>query len=246
MAVQFPGSLRPHFSPGLRASVVIVLSALLLTGCGGKKRARVYVPPPPTTPADSARLPEISPKAKPIWVETGMASWYGAPYNKRRGANGEIYDMNAFTAAHRTLPLNSVVRVTNVKTGSSALVRITDRGPFVEDRVIDLSAAAAKALDVWRHGTALVKVEVLQAPAPIEKGGRWAVQMGGFPDEKDARKIQNKLSRRYHSAKVLAFASPVGDWWVRVRVPDDDKHRAEQVAKDSPAARERTFLVRLD
>jgi rare lipoprotein A len=230
--------------------VLIIVSALLLTGCGEKKRARVQVPPPPTisatTPAESARLPEISPKAKPIWVETGMASWYGAPYHNRRAANGETYDMNAFTAAHRTLPLNSVVRVRNLKTGSSALVRITDRGPFVENRVIDLSAAAAKALDVWRQGTALVKVEVLQAPAPIEKGGRWAVQMGGFPEEKDARKIQNKLSRRYHSAKVLAFPSPVGDWWVRVRVLEDDRHRAEQVAKDSPAARDHTFLVRLD
>ena len=230
--------------------MLIIVSALLLTGCGEKKRARVQVPPPPTisatTPAESARLPEISPKAKPIWVETGMASWYGAPYHNRRAANGETYDMNAFTAAHRTLPLNSVVRVRNLKTGSSALVRITDRGPFVENRVIDLSAAAAKALDVWRQGTALVKVEVLQAPAPIEKGGRWAVQMGGFPEEKDARKIQNKLSRRYHSAKVLAFPSPVGDWWVRVRVLEDDRHRAEQVAKDSPAARDHTFLVRLD
>jgi rare lipoprotein A len=241
-----------RFFPCLRASVVILISALLLTGCGEKKRARVPVPPPPTIPSttsgeptESARLPGISPKAKPIYVQTGKASWYGAPYHNRRGANGETYDMNALTAAHRTLPLNSVVRVTNVQTGSVALVRITDRGPFVEDRIIDLSLAAAKAVDVWRRGTAVVKLEVMEAPSAIEKGGRWAVQMGGFPED-DARKIQNKLSRRYHSAKVLAFNSPTGDWWVRVRVLDDDKHRAEEVAKNSPAAKEHTFLVRLD
>lgn len=232
--------------------MVILISALLLTGCGEKKRAKVRVPPPPTIAADTAapaeetRLPQVAPDAKPIYVQTGKASWYGAPYHNRKGANGETYDMNALTAAHRTLPLNSVVRVTNLQTKNSTLVRITDRGPFVEDRIIDLSMAAAKAVDVWRHGTAVVKLEVLEAPSAIEKGGRWAVQMGGFPDEDDARKIQNKLTRRYHSAKVLAFASPVGDWWVRVRVLDDDKHRAEEVAKNSPAAHELTFLVRLD
>jgi rare lipoprotein A len=231
---------------------VLLGVTLLLTGCGEKKRARAKIPPPPAIPSVTAAppqtipLPEVSLEAKPIYVETGKASWYGAPYHNRRAANGETYDMNALTAAHRTLPLNSVVRVTNLQTGSSTLVRVTDRGPFVEDRIIDLSAAAAKAVDVWRPGTAVVKLEVLQAPSAIEQGGRWAVQMGGFPDEDDARKIQNKLTRRYHTAKVLAFASPVGDWWVRVRVLDDDKHRAEEVAKNSPAAQEHTFLVRLD
>ncbi len=235
--------------------MLILISALLLTGCGEKKRAKVRVPPPPAipsatpatpVPAESAPLPEVSPDIEPIYVETGKASWYGAPYHNRKAANGETYDMNALTAAHRTLPLNSVVRVTNVQTGSSTLVRITDRGPFVEDRIIDLSMAAAKAVDVWRRGTAMVKLEVLQAPSAIETGGRWAVQMGGFPAENDARKLQDKLSRRYHTAKVLAFASPVGDWWVRVRVLDDDKHRAEEVAQDSPAPQDHTFLVRLD
>ena len=175
-----------------------------------------------------------------------MASWYGAPYHNRRAANGQLYDMNALTAAHRTLPLNSVVRVTNLTTGHKVLVRITDRGPFKEDRVIDLSAAAAKAVDVWRSGTAKVKLEVLETPAPIDRGGKWAVQLGAFERERDARKIQDTLSRRYRSAKVLAFSGPIGDWWVRVRVLNDEKTRAEQVVHDSPAARELTFLVRLD
>jgi rare lipoprotein A len=190
--------------------------------------------------------PPAPPKLKPLFVQMGKASWYGAPYHNRKAANGEVYDMNALTAAHLTLPLNSLVRVTNIKTGQAVVVRITDRGPFVEDRIIDLSLAAAKAIDVWRHGTALVKLEVLQAPAPIRSGGRWAVQLGGFPEEGEARRVQDKLSRRYHTAKVIAFSSPVGDWWVRVRVLGDDKRRAEEVAGSSPAARDHTFLVRLD
>jgi peptidoglycan lytic transglycosylase len=183
---------------------------------------------------------------KPLFVQMGKASWYGAPFHNRKAANGETYDMNALTAAHLTLPLNSIVRVTNVKTGQSVTVRITDRGPFVEDRIIDLSAAAAKAIDVWRHGVALVKLEVLQSPAAIRTGGRWAVQLGGFPEVEEARRIQNTIARRYHTAKVLAFSSPVGDWWVRVRVLDDDKRRAQEVADSSPAAHDHTFLVRLD
>ncbi len=206
------------------------------------------MPPPPTqAPPETAKLPPPPPlKTKPLFIQLGKASWYGAPFNNRKAANGEIYNMNAMTAAHLTLPLNSIVRVTNMKTNQSVVVRITDRGPFVEDRIIDLSMAAAKAIDVWRHGTALVKLEVLQSPSPIRNGGRWAVQLGGFPQEREARQIQSKLAHRYQTAKVLAFSSPVGDWWVRVRVQGDEKRKAEEVAHSSPAAHDRTFLVRLD
>jgi rare lipoprotein A len=179
-------------------------------------------------------------------VETGLASWYGAPYHNRRTSNGETYDMNNMTAAHRTLPLNSLVRVVNPKTGDAVVVRITDRGPFVQGRIIDLSLAAAKELQVWRPGVAPVRLEVLEAPAPLDHGGRWAVQIGGFENEADARKLQKQLSRRYHTADVLAFLSPAKAWWVRVRVLNDDKARAEEVARNAPAPEEKVFLVRLD
>ena len=178
--------------------------------------------------------------------ERGLASWYGAPYHNRRGSNGEIYNMNAMTAAHLTLPLGSIVRVTNLKTGSSALVRITDRGPFVEGRVLDLSLAAAKKLDVWLPGTAKVRLDVLQAPAPLNVGGRWAIQIGAFRREKAAAELVDELSRRYHSAKVQSFSSPVGDWWVRVRVPGDDRGRAQELARDTVTPEGTAFLVRLD
>jgi rare lipoprotein A len=234
-----------------------------LTACSHQP-ARVAIPValPPQTTASSAEtaaetaegktpeapLPEIEvpPDVKPLFIETGIASWYGPPYHNRRGANGEVYDMHAMTAAHRTLPLGSIVRVVNVQTDSSAIVRITDRGPFIEGRVIDLSKAAAEKIGMLQKGTTEVRIEVLKTPVPIDIGGRWAVQIGGFDDEKAARDLAGHLMRRYHSARVLTFGSPIGDWWVRVRVKDDLRARAEEVLHDTETKEGAVFLVRLD
>jgi rare lipoprotein A len=211
-------------------------------------------PKPPVAPKtapsveaeEAAETISLPPDAKPIFAETGLASWYGAPYHNRAGSNGEVYNMHAMTAAHRTLPLGSIVRVTNVKTGQAALVRITDRGPFVDGRILDLSLAAAKKLDVWQPGVAEVKVEVMLAPSPLETGGRWAVQIGSFEEQKTAQELADHLARRYRTAKVLKFISPVGVWWVRVHVLDDDRKRAEEVARDTSPREGSVFLVRLD
>ena len=246
---------------------------LLLTGCGGHKQAKAPLPStPPAIPAPTQQpaetngqpgpsepqaekagqaetsQPEISipADAKPLAIESGLASWYGAPYHNRRTSNGEIYDMHAMTAAHRTLPLGSVARVTNIKTGHSALVRITDRGPFIEGRILDLSLAAAQKLDVWLPGTAMVRMEVMQTPVPLETGGRWAVQIGAINTEKSAADLSDRLTRRYRTADVLRFRSPVGNWWVRVRVLNDDRKRAEEVARDTQTPQGSVFLVRLD
>jgi rare lipoprotein A len=201
--------------------------------------------PEPAKPEDkeAVKLPRHQ---KPLLVETGYASWYGGPYNKRRASDGEVYNMHAMTAAHRTLPLGSVVRVTNLNTGRSAIVRITDRGPFVQGRVLDLSLAAAKKVDVWAAGVAMVRIEVLRSPVPLNSGGRWAVQIGAFEKHRTADKLADRLSRRYQTAKVLCFSSPVGDWWVRVRVQDDDRKRAETVARETHTSEGEIFLVRLD
>lgn len=154
--------------------------------------------------------------------------------------------MNAMTAAHRTLPLGSIVRVTNVKTGHSALVRITDRGPFIPGRIVDLSLAAARKVDVVQPGVATVKVEVMQTPRTPEAGGRWAVQIGSFADEHTATKVADHLSHRYRTAKVLHFNGPAGDWWIRVRVLNDDRQRAQQLAAETHTPQGAIFLVRLD
>ncbi len=254
-------------------AVFLILLAFL-PSCGHPKQARVDVPSPPdSTPepastvepaaarpegaARSDRLPSAESDAdlaeptipegsKPLATEIGRASWYGPPYHNRVGSNGEVYNMHAMTAAHRTLPLGSIVRVTNLKTGHVALVRITDRGPFIPGRVLDLSLAAARKLDVYLPGIAEVKVEVMQTPAPLEAGGRWAVQIGGFPHEKEARQLADHLKRRYTTAKVLCFASPAGDWWVRVRVLDDDRERARKLTNETETTEGAVFLVRLD
>jgi rare lipoprotein A len=190
--------------------------------------------------------PTVPANALPLATETGRASWYGPPYHNRRGSNGEVYNMHAMTAAHRTLPLGAIVRVTNLKTGHTALVRITDRGPFIPGRVLDLSLAAARKLDVYQPGVAEVKVEVMQTPAPLETGGKWAVQIGGFRDEKAASSLADHLTLRYRTAKVRRFNSPAGDWWVRVRLLDDDRERAQQLAAETETTEGAVFLVRLD
>lgn len=255
--------------------IVVLIALLFLVSCGHPKQARVNVPappppastaeiPPPSQPPPTTSRPGENPSsskpdegvdlaepvlpagAKPIETETGLASWYGPPYHNRRGSNGEIYNMHAMTAAHRTFPLGSIVRVTNLKTGNSALVRITDRGPFIPGRIVDLSLAAARKVDVWQPGIAKVKVELMQSGATPGSTGKWAVQIGGMADEKAATKLADHLTRRYHTANVLRFKSPAGDWWIRVRVLDDDRDRAQQLAAETTTPAGAVFLVRLD
>ena len=247
----------PGFAKLARA--LCLLGAAMLTGCAHKSTPV----PVPSAPSISRERPGPAPKPgkrsgevsgenaaagddKPLFEQVGVASWYGAPYHNRRGSNGEVYDMNAMTAAHLTLPLGSIVRVTNLKTGHSAVVRITDRGPFVEGRILDLSLAAAKALDVYLPGTARVRMDVIEAPAALDTGGKWAVQIGAFHDSKEAAELADHLQRRYETAKVLKFVSPVGDWWVRVRVQEDDRGRAEGVIRGIESSDAQAFLVRLD
>lgn len=235
----------------------VVLLVITLTACGPKHpntaknqpiAPTIEQPLPPSVPAKTTApsQPLPSAKLKATYVEEGLASWYGPPYHNRRGSNGEIYDMHAMTAAHRTLPLGSVVRVTNPANGASVLVRITDRGPFIAGRIIDLSQAAARQIGLIQKGTAQVRVEVFKTPAPIESGGRWAIQIGGFEQERAARDLAGHLSRRYHTAKVLTFDSPAGDWWVRVRVKNDLRVRAEEILRDTKTHEGGIFLVRLD
>ena len=204
-------------------------------------------PAPAVEQPSPAESPSRTPtEAKPLFTETGLASWYGGVYNHRRGSNGEFYDMHAMTAAHRTLPLGSVVRVTNLKTERSAVVRITDRGPFVRGRILDLSEQAAKQVDVWVAGVTMVRIDVLHTPVPLTDPGRWAVQIGGFEKERTADELVDRLSRRYQTANVLCFSSPIGNWWVRVRVEEDDRRKAEELVRETQPVEGGIFLVRLD
>lgn len=234
----------------------------LITGCSHHAQT-AYVPPPPAagennsaqtaqnqpgTPSreqGSEGSAEVIPSGRPIYTEVGMASWYGPPYDKRRGANGEIYDENAVTAAHRTLPMGSLIRVTNLESGQSAVMRITDRGPFVPDRVIDLSKEAAKEVGVWRPGTARVRIDVYETPKPINEGGRWCVQIGAFSREGAAKKLEEHLAHKYESASVIEFTGPTGHW-VRIRPENGDKSRAIDIVRNIRLAEGAAYLVRLD
>ena len=179
------------------------------------------------------------------YVEEGVASWYGDPFNGRHTSNGEIYNMRAFTAAHRTLPFGAIVRVTNLRNGKQTEVRITDRGPFVANRVIDLSLSAAQAIDMVGPGTAPVRLEMLSGPNP--QLGSFGVQVGAFQSQENAERFRTQLATRYANVSITLFDSPNGMFYrVRVgRLPTEDA--ARQLAAQLHANEQlTTFVVRLD
>jgi peptidoglycan lytic transglycosylase len=145
------------------------------------------------------------------FVQTGIASWYGKDFHGKKTSNGETYDMNAMTAAHKTLPLGVFVKVRNTDNGHEAIVRINDRGPFVKGRVIDLSYAAAKKLGVDVVGTAPVRIEALgyrvnggenyKVPDTYDAGS-YSIQIGSFRDYHNANRLSYEMKKRYGFSEV--------------------------------------------
>ncbi len=223
---------------------------LFVAGCSHRQQKVYTPPPPPTTAQEPSAQPEFpgeqeAPLGKPIYSEVGMASWYGPPYNHHHAADGTVYDQNGMSAAHRTLPLGTLIRVTNLANGKSAMMRVTDRGPFIPGRILDLSLGAAKDLGVWRAGVAKVRIDAYEAPKPINKGGRWCVQIGAFSHEGTAKKLEKRLARKYQAASVIEFKGPTGDW-VRIRPENGDKTLAIQIVRNIRISEGAAFLVRLD
>jgi rare lipoprotein A len=191
----------------MRTLIVLVVAAVALAGCGHKRRARVTPVP---------RAPHNPVVVHPGDTEEGVASWYGHPYHGRAAANGEIYDMEKMTAAHRTLPFNTWVKVYDLDNKRTTEVRITDRGPFVGGRIIDLSHAAARELEMIGPGVARVRVEVISAP-PNAVPGLFAVQVGAFRDRANAERLRSQMEARYGSARLLQRAENPAVWrcwWV--------------------------------
>jgi rare lipoprotein A len=212
-------------------------------GCAQRRSAGASVPAPPRSAksSDAAAPPAIAPGT---YVEQGVASWYGVPFHGRKSSSGETFDMNQFVAAHRTLPFGTVVRVTNLNNGMQTEVRIIDRGPFVEGRTIDLSLAAAHAIDMVGTGVAPVRLELVSSPSPLN--GAFSVQVGAFQQRKNADRLQADLSRRY-PVFVQDYDAPAGHFYrVRVgRLPS--QQTAESFAAQLTRERGfRTFVVRLD
>jgi rare lipoprotein A len=163
---------------------------------------------PPSALAASA-IPELG------YAEMGVASWYGHPYHGRQAADGEIYDMETLVAAHCTLPFNTWVRVVNLTNSRSVDVRIIDRGPFIDGRIIDLSHAAAQAIDMEISGTAAVRMEVIRTPQNPPQA-LFAVQVGAFRVPANAERARAEMVSRYGSARLLERAEDPGIWRVMV------------------------------
>ena len=223
-----------------RLLLFVVLLSLVASACGRHRSAtRVPVPRPPA----SGQPGEPSPG--PGYTETGYASWYGDPYHGRRAANGEIYDKYKLTAAHRTLPFGTQIKVTNLENSRSVLVRINDRGPFVKGRIVDLSLAGAREIRMVGPGTALVRLEVLSASAPADPG-LFAVQVGAFRDRSNAERLAENLRRRFGDAAIEGYRSNRGTFY-RVRVgmnstlPEANKLAIQLGREELPS-----FVVRAD
>jgi rare lipoprotein A len=222
-----------------RARFTLVVLSLLVAACGKKKikTARARPSPHPSGPTGQAVVGNI---------ETGIASWYGHPYHGRQAADGEIYDMEKLVAAHRTLPFNTWVRVTNLNNSRTVDVRIIDRGPFVDGRIIDLSHAAAQAVEMIGTGIAQVRVEVIAAPQNPEPP-IFGVQVGAFGNRANADRMVNDMQARYGSAKVISRQGNGTSWRVivgRENSTEDAEALAVKIrsAENLPQA----FVVRVD
>lgn len=236
----------------MRACAVVVAGVpLLLAGCSHHEVVVTRRPAPPRiapTPVPPGGVDDADAEFvathRPLFSEEGQATWYDAPASKK-AANGQSFDRSAMTAAHRTLPMGSLLKVTNEKTGQSAILRVTDRGPFVKGRSIDLSIASAKATGVYRMGLATVRIDVYKTPKPMGVGGRWCVQIGAFEHEGKARNLHRQLERKYPDAQVIDFAGDTG-YWVRIRPAGDSREVAQQIARSLKPAEGDAYLTRLD
>ena len=179
------------------------------------------------------------------YVEEGNASWYGLPFHGRRASNGEIYDMNKLTAAHRTMAFNTMVRVTNLSNGKTVVVRITDRGPFVENRIIDLSRAAAQAIESIGPGVVPVRLEVMSENDPF--GGYFTVQIGAFKEKANADRLRERMDALYPPATIQQVTLDEGTFY-RVRVGRILGEQLAQRFADDLKAREgfHAMVIRLD
>jgi rare lipoprotein A len=215
-------------------SVAVAAAMMAMGGCA----TRPHSPPSPPAPRPESAPPETRPdqprpyKALGQWYQPipdakgfrqqGLASWYGPDFHGKRASSGEIYDMHAMTAAHRTLPLGTLVRVRHLQNNRSVDVRINDRGPFVREheRIIDLSYAAAQHLGVVGPGTAPVEVVAIgtAAGSPVDLySGNFTFQIGAFSNRENAERLRSELNPRFGNAHIVEFEQ-AGRVWYRLRV----------------------------
>jgi rare lipoprotein A len=177
----------------------------------------------------------------------GLASWYGHPYHGRASASGEIYDMEQMTAAHRTLAFGTLVRVHDLDNDKSVDVRINDRGPFVDGRIIDLSHAAARVIEMIGPGTARVRLEILSAPAAAAPA-HFGVQVGAFRNKENAERLRHTMEAQYGRARLVERADEPGFWHVVVGMEPTEQGAsalADRIRGEVPSITN-ALVVRLD
>lgn len=172
---------------------VIALSTLAFHGCSSQAPRSVYFPGYPVG-----------------FVERGIASWYGPGFHGNKTANGERYDMHKLTAAHRTLPLGSIVVVKSATTGRHVTVRINDRGPFARGRILDLSLAGAQALGMTGNGTDQIELRVVGYQGRTAEMGALRVQVGAFADQQNAMNLLERARRVYPEGRIQNVDLPEG------------------------------------
>ena len=215
----------------LKAGLLVMVS--LTIGCGGTRQTKIS-----------------HPVARVGTVEEGIASWYGEPYHGRRAANGEVYDMEQMTAAHPTLPFETWVSVRNIGNRQSTQVRITDRGPFVKGRIIDLSRAAAREIDLVRLGVAKVKLAVIEQPRSYGRGKQFTVQVSTARTRQNAEQLERQLRKSY-DAVTIRYRTPMANgntpesWRILVGRVKDIK-QAQKILLDVRPKFPNSFVVGWD
>jgi rare lipoprotein A len=205
--------------------VLATFAAFVVTSCASVPPERPSVPPKPSVEGKGKPYEVFGEKYYPLlssrgFEETGIASWYGGEFHGRKTSNGEIYNMYCSTAAHKTLPFDTVVRITNLGTGREILARINDRGPFVRDRIVDLSLKCAADLGIVNNGTAMVKVVALGRERKVVVDGKeqiiyespfsydvgnFTIQVGSFVVWKNAERLKRRLAEQYKNAHIVVY-----------------------------------------
>lgn len=207
---------------------ILIAFLFLLVDCAPKQRVLIgrKIEPLSEKSSGEGRIDRVSPveKRESREVQYGIASWYGGEFHGRRTSSGEIYDMFELTCAHNTLPLGTMVMVTNLENGKSVELKVNDRGPFVKERIIDVSYAAAQILGMWGKGTAPVKVEWVGSPIG-EWVERFHLQIGSFTDEARAKDLAQELKKNFEQVYVAIIETQTQRYH-RVRIGPFDKKEA--------------------
>ncbi len=240
-----PGRAQPTIMPRKISPVpmaAIAACVIALSGCGRKHHvARAPRPPQPVSVPSQPSRGSVAVG----YTEEGVASWYGVPYHGRPAADGEIYDMETLVAAHRVMPFNTWVRVTNLSNNKSVDVRIIDRGPFVGGRIIDLSKAAARRIDLLGPGVGTVRLQVIAAPADIPSNDFYTVQVGAFSLYANADRLRSQYAERFGTAQLAVKQGSVPLWRVLVG-KEPSVQAAQQLAAELRTQGKEVFVVRLD